>query len=322
MIKKSIHELVQTDGDIVSRLPGGVLLAKAVPLDLVLDLALHVQPIQKVAKLKLGRKLTVIGWSGCEKQRTSRLRSSRMRSTLYSRMPAISDSTDATTSRKGGRNAVWKERFRSRCKGNRPDSDVRRVPTAHLEFRFISWCAQVLTAKLANEKASFYFRNLNITFRNEQSSTYLEWHLKFQTPKNKQIKILVLNLQAPSKKEEKEVEVDEVDVLVIDNGTGFIKAGFSGEDAPRLVIPTFVCESQQAAAALGANKGDGHTHIWLGTDALQAYRQGVGQDETITLSTPIERGEIKDFEAMKKIWEFVFQELEIDPTRTTVSSHA
>jgi actin-related protein len=27
---------------------------------------------------------------------------------------------------------------------------------------------------------------------------------------------------------------------VIDNGTGFIKAGFSGEDLPRLVIPTVV----------------------------------------------------------------------------------
>ena len=30
--------------------------------------------------------------------------------------------------------------------------------------------------------------------------------------------------------------------IVIDNGTGFVKAGFSGQDLPRLEIPTVVGE--------------------------------------------------------------------------------
>jgi actin-related protein len=33
---------------------------------------------------------------------------------------------------------------------------------------------------------------------------------------------------------------DQKEFVVIDLGTGFIKAGFSGEDLPRLVIPTVV----------------------------------------------------------------------------------
>lgn len=37
-----------------------------------------------------------------------------------------------------------------------------------------------------------------------------------------------------------ETVFDRKEFVVIDNGTGFIKAGFSGEDLPRCVIPTVV----------------------------------------------------------------------------------
>ena len=39
-----------------------------------------------------------------------------------------------------------------------------------------------------------------------------------------------------------EIFFDQEEYLVIDNGTGFIKAGFSGQDLPRLVIPTVHAE--------------------------------------------------------------------------------
>mgnify|MGYP001270024167 CR=1 FL=1 len=35
--------------------------------------------------------------------------------------------------------------------------------------------------------------------------------------------------------------------VVIDNGTGFIKAGFSGQDLPRITIPTVVGEHTEEA---------------------------------------------------------------------------
>ena len=37
-----------------------------------------------------------------------------------------------------------------------------------------------------------------------------------------------------------EIFFDQEEFLVIDNGTGFIKAGFSGQDLPRLIIPTIL----------------------------------------------------------------------------------
>jgi actin-related protein len=38
------------------------------------------------------------------------------------------------------------------------------------------------------------------------------------------------------------IDFDQEEFLVIDNGTGFVKAGFSGQDLPRLIIPTVVGE--------------------------------------------------------------------------------
>jgi len=43
--------------------------------------------------------------------------------------------------------------------------------------------------------------------------------------------------------------------VVIDNGTGFVKAGFSGQDLPRLIIPTVVGEKVEKPDPL-ANTGN------------------------------------------------------------------
>ena len=39
-----------------------------------------------------------------------------------------------------------------------------------------------------------------------------------------------------------EIRFDQEEFVVIDNGTGFIKAGFSGQDLPRIVLPTVMAE--------------------------------------------------------------------------------
>lgn len=39
-----------------------------------------------------------------------------------------------------------------------------------------------------------------------------------------------------------EIFFDKEEFVVIDNGTGCVKAGFSGQDLPRLIIPTVVGE--------------------------------------------------------------------------------
>lgn len=57
---------------------------------------------------------------------------------------------------------------------------------------------------------------------------------------------------------------DQKEFVVIDHGTGFIKAGFSGEDLPRCVIPTVVGThqiqidpNQQPTIAQGVLPNDG-----------------------------------------------------------------
>lgn len=39
-----------------------------------------------------------------------------------------------------------------------------------------------------------------------------------------------------------EVRFDQEEFVVIDNGSGYIKAGFSGQDLPRIIMPTVVGE--------------------------------------------------------------------------------
>ena len=41
-----------------------------------------------------------------------------------------------------------------------------------------------------------------------------------------------------------EIRFDESEVIVVDMGTGYIKAGYSGDDLPRVVIPTVIGEKE------------------------------------------------------------------------------
>jgi len=54
-----------------------------------------------------------------------------------------------------------------------------------------------------------------------------------------------------------EIRFDESDVIVVDLGSGFIKAGYSGEDLPRVVIPTVIGEREnQHAEDITTGTGD------------------------------------------------------------------
>ena len=101
------------------------------------------------------------------------------------------------------------------------------------------------------------------------------------------------------KKDEPEFEEE---VIVIDCGSGFIKAGFSGEDAPRICIPTLLGEQT------------GHDPR-VGYEALQAYAAGL---DDLTLRRPIERCDMHDMDSMKKIWEYVYRTLNVDSDKYPV----
>ncbi|CAL8103761.1 unnamed protein product [Calicophoron daubneyi] len=96
---------------------------------------------------------------------------------------------------------------------------------------------------------------------------------------------------------------NEVPTVVIDNGSGLLKAGFAGEDIPRTVFPSLVGTPFAQGVVLGATKKS----YSIGDEAES--RRGI-----LTLQNPIEHGIVQDWDGMEKIWHFTFNnELRIDP---------
>ena len=84
---------------------------------------------------------------------------------------------------------------------------------------------------------------------------------------------------------------DEVTAVCIDNGSGTIKAGFAGDEAPRSVFPTIVAKPK-------APTND--KEIFVGRDALSKNMGGY------QLNQPIDKGIITNWEDMEKIWDYTF----------------
>merc|ERR1711998_458742 len=83
---------------------------------------------------------------------------------------------------------------------------------------------------------------------------------------------------------------DEKPAIVVDNGSGMMKAGCSGEDAPKVTFSSVVGYPKQKTALVGTDKD-----YYIGEEAQQ--KRGI-----LILKYPLEHGIVQNWEDMEKVW--------------------
>eukprot|EP01084_Bolivina_argentea_P227624 384433_1 len=96
--------------------------------------------------------------------------------------------------------------------------------------------------------------------------------------------------------------------VVIDNGSGLIKAGFGGDDSPTAVFPSVVGRPRHKGVMVGMNQVD----AFVGEECIA--KRGI-----LSQKYPIEHGFVTSWDDMEKIWHHTFyNELRIAPEEYTL----
>ena len=84
--------------------------------------------------------------------------------------------------------------------------------------------------------------------------------------------------------------------IIIDNGSGTIRAGFAGEEIPSCFFPSFVGRPKHPRVMAGGLEGD----VFIGKRADEF--RGL-----LKIRYPLEHGIVTDWDDMEKIWHYVYE---------------
>eukprot|EP01084_Bolivina_argentea_P259553 437968_1 len=136
------------------------------------------------------------------------------------------------------------------------------------------------------------YREYNVNAINEQKSVERE---------QKQSQVLVEN----DNNEQKDIdENDDTSAIVIDNGSHMTRAGFGGDDMPRVVFRSVVGRPQMTRSM-------GYKDVYCGDEAVSKY--GLMRNE------PVDLGIVNNWDDMEKLWHYTFyDELKVAPDQHSV----
>ncbi|KAF6022133.1 ACTR1A [Bugula neritina] len=83
--------------------------------------------------------------------------------------------------------------------------------------------------------------------------------------------------------------------IVIDNGSGIIKAGFAGDTIPKHCFANYVGRPKHTRVMAGALEGD----IFIGPKA-EEYRG------LLHIKYPMEHGIVEDWSDMERVWQYIY----------------
>jgi len=119
---------------------------------------------------------------------------------------------------------------------------------------------------------------------------------------------------------------DEISAIVLDIGSSLSKAGWSGEDSPKVIIPSYVGtiideENKTGEGNVDATLINGTTDNSINSSTKKKTKKYIGDSqincwrENMELKNPLKNGLIEDWDTLEALWDYIFSEgLMIDPS--------